>query len=33
MRKKQSVNLAGKADLDRQVAEMKDFETLLKNQV
>ena len=33
MRKKQSVNLAGKKDLDRQVVEMKDFENRLKNQV
>lgn len=33
MRKKQTVNVAGKRDLDRQVAEMKDFENHLKNQV
>ena len=33
MRKKQIVNLAGKRDLDRQVAELKDFENHLKNQV
>ena len=33
MRKKQNINLAGKKDLDRQVIELKDFESLIKNQV
>ena len=33
MRKKQNINLAGKKDLDRQVSEMKDLESHIKNQV
>lgn len=33
MRKKRSINLAGKRDLDRQVTELRDFENLIKSQV
>ena len=33
MRKKQNINLAGKKDLDRQVIELEDFQSLIKNQV